>query len=610
MKPKSEKKLIDMFNEAKAKLNKKNEGAPKRKTGCESNKKKKKKKKIIDCYETTIIHNNNENSAEMSWNACHQCKRNDRGQVVRCLNCNRRRYCTPCISAWYPMMSPKDFEEACPVCKANCNCISCLRKFGPFKFDFMRTTDDICLHAKYILKFILPSMTLIYDHQNKEKIWEAKIQGVSSLQLKVEEAKYQLDQLVYCNNCKTYIPDLHRNCTHCSYDLCLACCRESHAGCLEGVQEEEIMPSREGRMRMPDEERSKDHIKNEKHARLLSVTALNCLDWREVNTNLHQFFKGGHLNLAVTPPDGVLKPDLGPKMYISYGVASELGRGDSVTKLQYNKCDVVNVLMHAQPNSLTELELDTIENKMIHPIHDQKIYLNLEHKRRLKDVYGIEPWTFVQKLGDAILIPAGCPYQVRDIKSCIKVSVGFVSPENVIECIRLADEIRALPQNHRAKEDMLQVKNLIIYAIERAVNDLEKLNVEPTLYVEDSLPSSKSSNSSSVEVNHGCQSLGSDAKSMPCTSDEAVEDCGQGPSVMEEEAPNEKGGKEDHPTSNTLTSKIASDNQLEVVPHATSSAQSMHTPSTLVVSPNISQQTPRVLDGVSSLQRSKFNRSK
>lgn len=29
---------------------------------------------------------------------------------------------------------------------------------------------------------------------------------------------------------------------------------------------------------------------------------------------------------------------------------------------------------------------------------------------------GIEPWTFVQKLGDAVLIPAGCPYQVRDIK--------------------------------------------------------------------------------------------------------------------------------------------------------------------------------------------------
>lgn len=87
---------------------------------------------------------------------------------------------------------------------------------------------------------------------------------------------------------------------------------------------------------------------------------------------------------------------------------------------------------------------------------------------------------------------------------------------------------------------------------------------EPTLYVEDSLPSSKLSNSSSEEVSHGRQSLGSDANSMRYTSDEALEDCGQGPSAMEEEAPNEMGGKEDHPSDNTITSKIAADNQLEV----------------------------------------------
>lgn len=63
------------------------------------------------------------------------------------------------------------------------------------------------------------------------------------------------------NNCKTYIPDLHRNCTHCSYDLCLTCCREVRDGGLQKVQEEEIVPSREGRMRKPDEERSEDHVK-------------------------------------------------------------------------------------------------------------------------------------------------------------------------------------------------------------------------------------------------------------------------------------------------------------------------------------------------------------
>ncbi|KAK2977898.1 hypothetical protein RJ640_022689 [Escallonia rubra] len=41
-------------------------------------------------------------------------------------------------------------------------------------------------------------------------------------------------------------------------------------------------------------------------------------------------------------------------------------------------------------------------------------------------------------------------------RSCIKVALDYVSPENVHECIRLAEEFRVLPQNHRAKEDKLE----------------------------------------------------------------------------------------------------------------------------------------------------------
>jgi lysine-specific demethylase 3 len=104
-------------------------------------------------------------------------------------------------------------------------------------------------------------------------------------------------------------------------------------------------------------------------------------------------------------------------------------------------------------------------------------------------VSGVEPWTFEQKLGDAVFIPAGCPHQVRNLKvgtlhvtkmlnscsifhqiiwvmqtrslsfvqSCIKVAMDFVSPENVGECIKLAGEFRRLPSGHRAKEDKLEV---------------------------------------------------------------------------------------------------------------------------------------------------------
>ncbi|KAF5733509.1 hypothetical protein HS088_TW17G01053 [Tripterygium wilfordii] len=98
--------------------------------------------------------------------------------------------------------------------------------------------------------------------------------------------------------------------------------------------------------------------------------------------------------------------------------------------------------------------------QVIHPIHDQTLFLNEKHKKQLKEEFEVEPWTFEQHLGEAVFIPAGCPHQVRNRQSCIKVALDFVSPENVEECIRLTQEFRVLPQTHRAKEDKLEVTRL------------------------------------------------------------------------------------------------------------------------------------------------------
>ncbi|KAE9452472.1 hypothetical protein C3L33_15629, partial [Rhododendron williamsianum] len=736
------------------------------------------------------------NIIEPSW-MCHQCQRNDKGRVVRCLKCKTKRFCIPCLENWYPDTKEEAIAEACPVCHGNCNCKACLRSDAYLKElnsseVKISEAEKVC-HFLYLLHALVPFLKEFNQEQVMEKGLEAKIQGLSPEAIDIQKAACKNKERAYCNYCKTSIVDFHRSCPKCSYDLCLACCREIRDGHLQGAIDNEksdfewkakedgsipcppeklegcgsgILELRcmfsqkwvsdlvvkaedlakrhklyhEPRGRKPQQwcscfnskgdidlgsgksrkaasrGNSSDNylywpdardikhgdlrhfqqhwikgepvivsnvlehstglswepmvmwrafrqMKHTKHSKHLDVVAIDCLDWTEVEINIHQFFSGysegrfgkdlwphilklkdwppansfeerlprhgaefinflpfkeyshphrGFLNVAVKLPENSLKPDLGPKTYIAYGVAQELGRGDSVTKLHCDMSDAVNILTHAkavtlkpehlsniqklkkkhysqdqreifklhtergekkmadsglpseekidevQPNGKTrkgpqrkgkkgtaqvnfgssskklrtevgsgETEIEGESNnveecqsyfagegldheaggavwdifrrqdvpklqkylkehyrefrhfycspvqQVVHPIHDQSFYLTLEHKRKLKEEYGIEPWTFVQNLGDAVFIPAGCPHQVRNLKSCIKVAHDFVSPENVNECIRLTEEFRLLPENHRAKEDKLEVKKMALYAISAAVSGLE-----------------------------------------------------------------------------------------------------------------------------------------
>lgn len=119
-----------------------------------------------------------------------------------------------------------------------------------------------------------------------------------------------------------------------------------------------------------------------------------------------------------------------------------------------------------------------LRTSVVHPILDGSFYLDVTHKMRLKEEFKIEPWTFNQCLGEAVFIPAGCPYQIRNIKSCVNIAVGFVSPESASECIKLIDEIRVLPNTHKAKQHKLEVEKMTICSIDEAIKEMYRLRSE------------------------------------------------------------------------------------------------------------------------------------
>ncbi|CAN8311682.1 unnamed protein product [Cochlearia groenlandica] len=107
------------------------------------------------------------------------------------------------------------------------------------------------------------------------------------------------------------------------------------------------------------------------------------------------------------------------------------------------------------------------------------LFLNEHHKRQLKDKFGVEPWTYEQHRGDAIFIPAGCPFQVKNLQSNVQVTLDFLCPESVGESARLAEEIRCLPNDHEAKLQILEIGKISLYAASSAIKEMQKLVLDP-----------------------------------------------------------------------------------------------------------------------------------
>ncbi|XVE58366.1 hypothetical protein DITRI_Ditri04bG0164200 [Diplodiscus trichospermus] len=218
------------------------------------------------------------------------------------------------------------------------------------------------------------------------------------------------------------------------------------------------------------------HQLDAKHGGIIEEKMCN----QEPNHNIvgetHNIIEGGSLNQIEYL--GSVRPHTNTsRESVTENQSSENANGGAVWDI-FRREDVPKLTEYLLKHQKEFYHANSHVNSVIHPIHDQTLYLTERHKKQLKQEFNIEPWTFEQHVGEAVFIPAGCPHQVRNKQSCIKVALDFVSPENVQECIRLTEEFRLLPKSHRAKEDKLEVKKMAIYAANLAVREANDLSTK------------------------------------------------------------------------------------------------------------------------------------
>ncbi|NWZ17524.1 HAIR demethylase, partial [Agelaius phoeniceus] len=82
----------------------------------------------------------------------------------------------------------------------------------------------------------------------------------------------------------------------------------------------------------------------------------------------------------------------------------------------------------------------------------------------LRDECGVSGWSLLQLPGDAVLVPAGAPHQVRSLSGTISVEQQFLSPESAV---RLRNLGTGTPRRLRA-----QLDGMIIAAVREALGVL------------------------------------------------------------------------------------------------------------------------------------------
>ncbi|NXL53539.1 HAIR demethylase, partial [Podilymbus podiceps] len=85
----------------------------------------------------------------------------------------------------------------------------------------------------------------------------------------------------------------------------------------------------------------------------------------------------------------------------------------------------------------------------------------------LREECGVSGCTLLQFLGDAVLVPAGAPHQVRSLTGTISVEQRFLSPENAARLWDLSTHPPGAARQLRA-----QLDGMIFSAVREAVGVL------------------------------------------------------------------------------------------------------------------------------------------
>ena len=112
------------------------------------------------------------------------------------------------------------------------------------------------------------------------------------------------------------------------------------------------------------------------------------------------------------------------------------------------------------------------------PLHDGRCFLSSNEIDELGRESGgvVKPWVIRQARGEAVMVPAGCARQTRNVKSCVAIAVDFAARESAVAALRVGESMRELPVTHAERtrgEGGVHARTTVLHAAHAAVTRLE-----------------------------------------------------------------------------------------------------------------------------------------